>query len=122
MLFSDSPHHDQDGQPTRDPRKYKAGGALLPAGGPKVSIFFLKYSLKLLWFRMAYNPVHQQGLWAGSHGRADWRGSAGGGLVSDRVDHVEQEDLVDDGDAEDDDCNQLLEVIMIRWRLRLGWG
>ena len=30
--------NDQDGRPTRDPRKYKAGGALLPAGGPKVSI------------------------------------------------------------------------------------
>ena len=26
----------QEGRPTRDPRKYKAGGALLPAGGPKV--------------------------------------------------------------------------------------
>merc|ERR1712210_193441 len=26
---------DKDGRPTRDPKKYKAGGALLPAGGPK---------------------------------------------------------------------------------------
>ena len=65
---------------------------------------------------MAYNPVHQPGLWAGSHGRADWRRSAGGGLVSD---HVEQDDLVDDDDYlddyddlfdddavdDDDDCN-----------------
>jgi len=26
---------DKEGRPTRDPQKYKAGGALLPAGGPK---------------------------------------------------------------------------------------
>ena len=46
------------------------------------------------------NPVHQPGLWAGSHGRADWRRSAGGGLVSD---HVEQDDYFDDDSVEDDD-------------------
>ena len=54
----------------------------------------------MLWFRMSYNPVHQPGLWAGSHGRADWRGSAGGGLVSD---YVEQEDADADDDFDDDD-------------------
>ena len=53
---------------------------------------------------MAYNwtlfSVHQPGLWPGSHGWADWWGSAGGGLVSD---YVELDDLVDGDDADDDD-------------------
>ena len=34
ILYDDD--SDQEGRPTRDPRKYKDGGALLPAGGPKV--------------------------------------------------------------------------------------
>ena len=68
---------------------------------------------------MAYNPVQQPGLWAGSHGRADWWGFAGGGLVSDQAEHQQDDfadgdaaddddDLVDgDGDADDDDdCKQ----------------
>ena len=70
---------------------------------------------------MTNNPVQQPGLWTGSHGRADWRGSAGGGLVSDHVelddlvddgdaaygndDLDDEDDLVDDDDADDDDCN-----------------